>query len=217
MTPDTYDVIAQPSVPKGVPSMTEPYAFTFRPPQTLSLSQYHGTANDQVTIRGKFFGNKKGKVNLQYEANGTTVMKSCKVSTWSMDAVTGESSIVIVVPKVSVGDYEVVVDPSGTIPPTTGGTFFGVVAPIIHEVSPESGAVGETITITGWFFGQTKGKVYLGTKSCSVITWVVDPITGYGEIEFAVPSLPPALYELRVKNSVDTVGINPKDFTISNP
>jgi hypothetical protein len=215
MAPNTYDVTVQPSVPKGVLPITETGAFTFRPPQILWLSQYHGTMNDQVTILGKFFGNKKGKVNLQYETNEGLMIKSCKVSTWTMDTATGESSIVIVVPKASPGDYEVLVDPYGTIPPTEDGALFAVEAPRIYEGSPESGGVGEIITITGWFFGKTKGKVYLGTKSCTVKTWVVDPITGYGEIEFVVPNLPAALYELRVKNSVDTIGINPKYFTIT--
>ena len=50
-----------------------------------------GSAGDLITIHGRFFGSWWGGVYL-----GDT---ECELKSWTMDRITGESSIVFVVPK----------------------------------------------------------------------------------------------------------------------
>lgn len=71
-----------------------PSAFTVKPPEIDFLDSYQGIAGvSVVTITGKFFGTRKGKVYLEYEKKGNIVKKNCKVVFWGMD------SISFIVPK----------------------------------------------------------------------------------------------------------------------
>jgi len=65
--------------------------FSIMSPDIESLSSNSGTVGETITIKGKFFGAKKGKVTI----GG----KSCKVMSWTMDAATGVSAINFLVPK----------------------------------------------------------------------------------------------------------------------
>jgi hypothetical protein len=90
LPPDTYDVTIRPQI-KGSSPITIPNGFTAKTPEIDSADPTHGSAGDNVTIHGSFFGTKKGKVAL----GG----KSCKVLNWTMVATTGESEIQLVIPK----------------------------------------------------------------------------------------------------------------------
>ena len=90
-----YDVI----VKYQATSIALENAFEVAGPGITSIEPDKGTVNEEVTIRGVFFGSKKGKVTL----GG----KNCKVLTWTMNPTTGESQIRFVVPKgLSAGTYE---------------------------------------------------------------------------------------------------------------
>jgi len=222
INPGIYDVIIQPHAPKGAPQIIEWQAFTIKGPEINSLSRTEGPAYDYVTIQGKFFGTKKGKVYMEGGEDGSLVKKNCKVVSWMMDSETAESEIVFVVPRLVSEIYDVVVDPYGTIPETEEDIFFALEAPKIISAVPNFGSVGDQITIYGRFFGIKKGKVYLSyeadgkkiKKICSVISWTVDSITKESKILFTVPrGLPPGEYDLIVTNSagMDTY---PDIFTI---
>lgn len=86
----SYHVTVQPKVPKGTQAITEQYAFAVKPLQILWLGPYWGSVGDQVTIKGRFFGSKKGKVYIGGKAG--------KVISWTMDAY-GISTVVVTVPK----------------------------------------------------------------------------------------------------------------------
>ena len=45
----------------------------------IRLNRDSGSAYDQVTIKGKFFGTKKGKVYLEYGEGANRVIEGCKV------------------------------------------------------------------------------------------------------------------------------------------
>ena len=94
-----HDVMVQPGEPKGAPSIINKEGFIVRPPEIHAIEQGEGTAYDEITIRGKFFGTKKGKVYLEYEEEGQPVSKSCKVLSWEMNSTTNDSKIVFVVPR----------------------------------------------------------------------------------------------------------------------
>jgi len=211
-----YNVIIQPSGPKGTPSKIEKEAFVVKAPEIYSIEQGEGTANDQVTIKGKYFGTKKGTVYLEYGEGESSVKKSCKVSSWSMyDLETGDSKIVFVVPTMLPEVCNVVVDPPGMLPETEEKDGFEVKAPEIEKIEPSSGSTDDQITISGNYFGSKKGKVYLGylsngkpvKKSCSVVSGSDD------EIIFTVPKLPVGTYDVIVTNSVSS-GTLPGGFII---
>jgi hypothetical protein len=204
LAPGVYDVTIQQSGPKGTPPIIEKDAFGVKVPEIYSVDQTEGSANDQVTVSGKFFGTKKGIVYLEYEQSGSLTRKSCKVSTWMMDSTTGDSEIVFVVPKMPPEVCNVVVDPFRIIPEAEEADAYTVKAPEIASVAPNPGSIGEHITISGNYFGSEKGKVYLSyvvngkstRKSCSIISWGDDAIV------FAVPALPLGSYDVIVTNSV---------------
>jgi hypothetical protein len=168
------------------------------------VEKAEGSAWDQVTVKGKFFGNKSGKVYLEYEAGVNVIRKACKAILWKMDQTSGESEIVFTVPKILPAVCDVVVDPYGALPETEDEDAFTVRAPQIDSVGPGSSSVGTQITISGNFFGSKKPKVYLGylskgkptKKSCSILSWSDD------EIVFTVPTLPVGSYDVIVTNSV---------------
>ncbi len=95
---DAYPVIVQPK--GGAPITVEHGYFMVALPTIVSIEPSSGSANDEIAIYGNHFGTKKGKVTI----GG----KNCKVLVWWMDSATGESKIVIVVPKrLAPGTYEI--------------------------------------------------------------------------------------------------------------
>jgi len=108
LAPGLYDVFIW---PKGAKSpMLQEDAFTVRLPQISSVSPDSGGSGDLITISGKFFGKKKGKIYLSATFDGKPKTKSCPVSGWDMDAITGTSQIVFTVPKgLPPGTYDLIV------------------------------------------------------------------------------------------------------------
>jgi len=220
LAPGPYDVTIQPSGPKGTPSIIVKDGFTVKAAEIHSVEQGEGSAYDQVTITGKFFGEKKGAVYLEYGEGENLMRKSCRVNSWTMDPTTGDSEIVFIVPVMPHEVYDVVVDPYGTIPDTEDEEEHGftIKAPKIVSITPNSGSVSNQITISGNFFGSKKPKVYLGymnvkngkytKKSCSVSSWPTDPTKEEGEIVFTVPNLPAETYDVIVTNSVSSTTLS---------
>jgi len=202
-----HDVMVQPGEPKGAPSIVKGEGFIVRPPEIHAIEEGEGTAYDQITIKGKFFGTKKGEVYLEYEEEGEKIRKCCKVTKWWMDPITNESEIFFIVPKMLPEVCDVVVDPYSTLEEVEGEGGFTVKAPEIGLIEPVSASVGEQITILGNFFGSKKPKVYFGyvsnrkpkKKSCSVQVG-----RGNDEIVFTVPKLPLGTYDVIVTNSVSS-------------
>ena len=137
----------QPGGGKSSPPITETGSIVVRNLEIYSVHQTEGSAYDQVTITGKFFGTKKGAIYLKYGEGENLIRKSCKVSSWTMDPTTGDSEIVFVVPKMLPEVCDVVVDPSGIIPETEEEDGFTVKAPEIESVVPVSVSVGSQVTI----------------------------------------------------------------------
>ena len=101
------DAVIYPKEPKGAGALTEVRGFTVKKPEVTGLSESGGKIGVTMTITGKFFGYKKGKVYL--ETGG--VRKSCKILSWpaTPEAGTGTGQIQFVVPKLASGIYRVVV------------------------------------------------------------------------------------------------------------
>ena len=107
LAPGVYDLIVTNSVGS---SDTVVGGFTVKPPEIVSVNPNGGKAGDQITIHGKFFGMKKGKVYLGYSVNGKPIKKSCSVVSWTVDPATEEGDIVFVVPQgLAPGVYDLIV------------------------------------------------------------------------------------------------------------
>jgi len=94
----TYDVKIQPQFRGAVPIVIE-HGFVVLPPEIDSVDPTIGSFNEQITLKGYYFGTKRGKVTL----GG----KNCRVLSWTMDPGTGGSEVNFVVPRgLNLGDYE---------------------------------------------------------------------------------------------------------------
>jgi len=100
LPPDmAYDVTI---VPKTTSSTTLPDAFTVKSPELdLPLALDHGTPDTPITITGRFFSTKKGKVYLEDSVTGKK--KTCKITNWYMDRSNGDSTLTFIVPKLPKG------------------------------------------------------------------------------------------------------------------
>jgi regulation of enolase protein 1 (concanavalin A-like superfamily) len=127
-------------------------------PVITSLSQTSGSVGTQIIISGTNFGSSQGSGTVTF--NGT----SATPTSWSA------TSIVTTVPTGAT---------TGTVVVTVGGTasngvnFIVGTTPAITELSPFSGAVGTSVTITGANFGAAQGTstVTFNGTSATPTSW----------------------------------------------
>jgi len=82
---------------KTAPSVTIPDAFIMEAPEPDPLSSDHGLPGTELSITGKFFSTKKGKVYLVHPQTGAK--RTCKVTYWYMNPTDGTSELTFVIPK----------------------------------------------------------------------------------------------------------------------
>jgi hypothetical protein len=180
-------------------------------PEVIPLTPTEGTIGTELAIAGSGFGDKKGKVLI-----GDAATKIAKDG-WN------DGKIICTVTKaLPAGVYEVKVNSKvGTTNLPDGFTIMG---PAIGSIVPDFGIPGDTITVSGSYFGSKKGKVYLEyqdkngqtkKKNCKVTYWNMNPTSGASEIRFMVPNgLEWGTYQLFVSNKV---GISEsEDFILSS-
>src|SRR5437879_3018485 len=127
-------------------------------PTITSLSPTSGAIGTSVTINGSSFGTTQGTSTVKF--NGTTATPT----SWSA------TLIVAPVPSGAMTG-NVVVHVSGVN--SNGVNFTVVPAPSISTLSPTSGAVGTSVTITGTNFGATQGTgtVKLNGTTATPTSW----------------------------------------------
>ncbi len=119
-------------------------SFTVVPtPSITSLSPTTGPAGTSVTVTGTNFGATQGTGTLTF--NGT---QATTITSWNA------TSIVAPVPT-GATTGNVVVNASGVN--SNGSNFTVIPTPTITSLSPTSGAVAASVTITGTNFGATQG------------------------------------------------------------
>ena len=89
----TYPIAVIRKEPKGISPIPLPDAFTVMAPDIVSVDFSSGVSGDKRVLSGNYFGSKKGKVSLEDMRTGKK--KNCKVTSWPMDANTGEITFVI--------------------------------------------------------------------------------------------------------------------------
>ena len=120
-----HDVTIYPRPYGANPPILLASAFTIMDPELGTMSAINGTPGSEISIDGKFFSNKKGRVYLENPSTGK--IKKCKVTSWFMDPATGVSQATFIVPKISkifpAGTYQLVVtNKVGTTAQTTSFT-----------------------------------------------------------------------------------------------
>jgi hypothetical protein len=161
------------------------------------INPVEGTLGSEITLKGTGYGAKKGKVTV----GGLAL----KILEWTSVKIRGSMSKAM-----SSGGYPIVLqakDPKGVGPVTVGN--FEMKAPEIVWMDKYHGVTGDQVSIIGKFFGTKKGKVLLGTgakpKSCKVVSWTMNPVTGNGQIVFVVPKgLAKGAQELEIMGKVGT-------------
>ena len=136
-------------------------------PSITSLSPTSGAIGAAVTIAGSNFGSSQGTSTVTF--NGTA---AAAASAWSA------TSITVTVPS-GATTGNVVVTVGGQ---ASNGVNFTVTtpAPSITSLSPTSGAVGASVTITGSNFGSTQGSstvTFNGTSAGTASAWSATSIT----------------------------------------
>jgi hypothetical protein len=99
---------------KEIGSITLPNAFSVKLPEPVTVPGVndHGRAHEPITIKGNFFGTRKGRVYLEYPGRNIY----CKVTRWGM------ASITFLVPKrLAEGKYPLQI--SNTLGTVTAGEF----------------------------------------------------------------------------------------------
>src|SRR6202034_175200 len=132
-------------------------SFTVVAPNITSLSPTSGAVGAAVTVTGTNFGSTQGTSTVKF--NGT----AATVTSWSA------TSIQVTVPS-GATTGNVVAFASGV---NSNGVAF-TVFPSISSLSPSSGAVGASVTITGLNFGSTQGTStvkFNTTTATTITTW----------------------------------------------
>jgi hypothetical protein len=97
--PSPFEVTIKPQPYKTVTPIIFTNAFTVVNPEIGSLEVNHAASGTEITIDGRFFSTKKGKVYLEYEKDGQLKKKNCPVRYWTMNPITGRGEIGFAVPK----------------------------------------------------------------------------------------------------------------------
>ena len=128
-------------------------------PVISSLTPNSGPIGTSVTIVGSNFGTTQGSSTVKF---GNTV---ATVTTWNA------SQITVPVPNgVNAGNMNVVVRVSNS---NSNAVLFNVLAPTITSLTPTSGAVGGSVTVTGTNFGGSQGTstIKFNNVAATVTSW----------------------------------------------
>jgi hypothetical protein len=201
VAPGIYPVRAD--IPSGVP--VEASASFTVPSPSVTLSPTSGVPGTVITITGSGFAiNTSGVVS--FDSNGDSVIDpgepQVSVTTTAAGAI--PAGIILTVPAVAAGVYQVLADiPSGV--PVEASAIFTVPSPSV-ALSPTSGVPGTVITITGSGFAiNTAGVVSFdsngdgaidpGEPRVSVTTTAAGVIRA--GIILTVPAVAPGTYPVR--------------------
>ncbi|MGY1711807.1 IPT/TIG domain-containing protein [Geodermatophilus sp. SYSU D00758] len=129
----TVDILV--TTPGGTSGAGENSRFTYvSAPEVTGLLPHQGQQGDQVSIFGRFF---VGPITVQF---GFQILTPSVLS---------EEELVVTVP-FGTGTIDVAVtNRAGTSTPTFAGTFTYLEPPVIAELRPSQGAVGDEVTVVG--------------------------------------------------------------------
>ena len=163
-------------------------------PAITFVSPSSGTVGTAVTITGNNFGATQGTSTVAFNGTAATTITSWTATT-----------IVLPVPA-GVTTGNIVVTVGGVA--SNGSSFTVLATPAITSLSPTSGGVGATVTITGTNFGATQGTstvTFNGTAAAAASTWSATSI---------VVTVPAGATTGNVVVTVSGVASNGSSFTV---
>jgi hypothetical protein len=164
-------------------------------PQITSLSPTLGPIGSSVTIAGANFGSSQGSSTVTFGS------AAASVASWSA------TSLVVAVPAgVSLGTQSVVVTVGGFA--SAGSNF--TVTPGITNLSPASGPIGTSVTITGTSFGSSQGSSTVAFGS------TIAPPSSWGATSIVV-AVPAGASTGNVVVTVGAIASNGVNFTVTTP
>ncbi|MGD0478432.1 MAG: IPT/TIG domain-containing protein, partial [Nitrososphaerales archaeon] len=155
---------------------------------SITLSPTYGPVGTSVTVTGTGFSvsTKIGSITI---AGGTIATQTCTTKTTSP---TGAFTCTFTVPPDTAGAHLVTVSGSdiGTVPGDTASATFTVTSSI--TLSPTSGPVSTTVTVTGAGFAATSTITikFSGAAQTTVPAWVTTTAAGAFSATFVVPASP---------------------------
>jgi len=96
---ETYDLIIYPRPFGSAPPIVLPSSFTVKDPELAPLPVDNGSPHTEITVTGRFFSTKKGRVYVEGLYKGQPKKQRSRVTYWFMNPTTGESELRFLVPK----------------------------------------------------------------------------------------------------------------------
>lgn len=160
------------------PTGTEVLSATFSVLPSISISPDSGVVGDEVTVSGKGFAASESSIAVTYDGSDTET----GISAGS----TGSWETTFSLPISAKGSHTV--DASGQT--TQASDVPDVTVTIDPEISmtPQSGNVGTSISVTGMGFGKSEGSIVVTFDSTSVKTGISADTKGSWNTSFAVPN-----------------------------
>ncbi len=160
------------------PIGTQVFSASFYVLPSIGVSPNSGVAGDSVTVAGKGFANAEGSIKVTYD--GTDMQTGITASD------KGSWSATFSVPSSAEGSHTV--DASGST--TEAGDVPDVtltVSPKI-SISPVSGGVGTSVTVSGTGFGKDEGSIRVTYDGTDAKTGVSADSKGSWDVTLLVPS-----------------------------
>ena len=170
--------------------------------QTLD-TDIKGGRGTQVILTGSGFGMKRGTVVIA----GTYA----RVVTWL------PTRIIFTMPvSLAPGQYPIYAFPPGRGPIMYGKPFI-MKAPQLQFVQASEGYAGDKVVLTGKYFGSKKGTIAVGTRSCPVSYWYMDPTSGESVAAFRLPfRMTPGTYNIILVNEAGSATFPMVVFTVKS-
>ncbi len=171
------------------------YELSLQQDTQISIAPQAGTIGTSLIITGHNFGSKSGKVRIGN--------KSAKTILWTDTLIQ-----CTLFNQMKPGTYDVTITPYKA-EPILFSDYYTVSLPEVSTIDPPQGAAaGESVMLTGKYFGSAKAKlrVYL-YDGCSKtiapdLTYTMDPLTGESTCTFTMPDLPPSTYDLKLRTLI---------------
>jgi hypothetical protein len=160
------------------PTGTQVLSATFSVLPSISISTDSGVVGDEVTVSGKGFAASESSIKVTYDGTDTkTGISAGSTGTW-------ETTFSL--PISAQGSHTV--DASGQI--TQASDVPDVTVTINPEISmtPQSGNVGTSISVTGMGFGKSEGSIVVKFDSTNIKSGISADTKGSWNTSFAVPN-----------------------------
>lgn len=147
-------------------------------PTIVTVDPATGGPGQYVTITGTSLGNTLGSVWFENNETGDRTLASVDFPDACTGDIWSDTEVTVIVPDVAAGNYSISVESrSGESAQVAFVVTTDSPTPGLCSITPDSGDVGDSITLYGDNFGTTKGTVTFATALSGTVTaWSNDEI-----------------------------------------